>query len=472
MANDELCRLSAAELRHRYSRRELSPVDVTEAVLARIERLNPSLGAFCTLVPEAALAEARQAEAAIQRSEPQGLLHGVPVSIKDLLPTRGIRTTRGSLLYADWVPEFEPPVVQRLRDAGAIVLGKTNTPEFGWKGVSSNRLFPPTRNPWSLERTAGGSSGGAGAAVAAGLGPIAQGSDGAGSIRIPSAFCGIFGHKPSFGLVPQVPTGATETLSHIGPMTRTVRDAALMLDVIVGPDDRDRNTIPRSVPSYTAPLETGIRGLRVAWSPDLGYARCDPEPRELAEAAARRFAELGCEVEEASPGLEDPYPILEPIYVGGQAGALHGRFAEVRDQLDPGLATMIENGQHLTAGDFVAAMLARAGLWERLHGFMQRYDLLLTPAVAVTAFPHGRDWADTVGGEATEHFVAWTPYTYPFNLTGQPAATVPCGFSSDGLPVGLQIVGRRWADVTVLQAARAFEQLQPWGERWPDEAAS
>jgi aspartyl-tRNA(Asn)/glutamyl-tRNA(Gln) amidotransferase subunit A len=173
-------------------------------------------------------------------------------------------------------------------------------------------------------------------------------------------------------------------------------------------------------------------------------------------------------VEEASPGLEDPYPILEPIYVGGQAGALHGRYPEVRDQLDPGLATMIDGGQHLTAGDFVAAMLARAGLWERLHGFMQRYDLLLTPAVGVTAFPHGRDWADTVGGEPTAHFVAWTPYTYPFNLTGQPAATVPCGFSRDGLPVGLQIVGRRWADVTVLQAARAFEQLQPWGDRWPD----
>jgi aspartyl-tRNA(Asn)/glutamyl-tRNA(Gln) amidotransferase subunit A len=468
MDNAELCFLSATELVGRYGAGELSPVEVVEAVLERIGRLNPRLGAYCTVVEESARAEAKVAEAKQRRGEPLGALHGVPVSIKDLTLTKGIRTTRGSLLFRDYVPDFDPPLVERLRAAGAIVLGKTNTPEFGWKGVTDNRLFPPSRNPWQLERTAGGSSGGAGAAVAAGLGPLAQGSDAGGSIRIPASFCGIFGHKPSFGLVPQVPVSGGESLSHAGPMTRTVRDAALMLDVMAGPDARDRNSIPRPVASYVEGLEAGVAGLRVAWSPDLGYATVDPEVAERCAAAARRFEGLGCSLEEASPGLADPYPIMQPIYFGGLAGTFAGRYAEVRDQLDPGLAELIDQGNRLTAADFVAAMLQRAALWEQVRTFMERFDLLLTPTIATTAFELNRVAPASVGGKPLTSFIGWTPFTFPFNLTGQPAATVPCGFTAAGLPVGLQIVGRRWADDTVLRAAAAFEQAAPWAGRRPE----
>ena len=468
-SGSELCYLPALDLRARYRRRELSPVAVAEAVLDRVDALQPRLNAFVTVTRDRAMQQARAAERAY-RDGSAGPLAGIPLSIKDLVATRGIRTTMGSLLHRDWVPDFDAPVVERLLAAGAVLLGKTNTPEFGWKGETSNRVSGTTHNPWRHGRTPGGSSGGAAAAVAAGLGPIAQGSDGAGSIRIPSCFSGIFGIKPSFGLVPQYPASAVELLSHIGPMTRTVRDTALMLGVMAGADPRDPHSW--SPPhDYLEPLqgapERPAQPPRVAWSPNLGTAVVDPEVARVTAAAAQRFGELGYEVEEASPDVADPWQLINVMWCVGEAGVHGGRYPEVRDSLDPGLAAIIDTAHTYRALDLAAALRARHDYYHRMRAFMERYELLLTPTMPLPAFPAGLDKPERIGTTELDAGLSWTPFTYPFNLTGQPAATVPCGFTSDGLPVGLQIVGRRHADSTVLAAAAAFEVAHPWSHHRP-----
>jgi aspartyl-tRNA(Asn)/glutamyl-tRNA(Gln) amidotransferase subunit A len=378
----------------------------------------------------------------------------------------GIRTTRGSLRYKDSVSDFDAPIIERFHEAGAVILGKTNLPEFGWKGDSTNRIIGSTHNPWKHGRTAGGSSGGGTAALAAGLGPLAQGSDGAGSIRIPASFCGIYGLKPSWGLIPQYPASAVELLSHLGPMTRTVADAAVMLNVMAGADSRDRLSLPTDTDYLTA-LEADIAGLRVAWSPDLGYALVDPEVREIVAKAALRFEELGCHVEEAHPDLEDPWEsIVHVIWASTFAGLHLHDLDAVRDQIDPGLVTVIEQGLQLSGAEVAIAYAQRNDYYHVWRQFMERYDLLLTPALPVTAFPAGDDHPGQIDGQPTT-YLSWTAFTYPFNITGQPAASVPCGFASDGLPVGLQIVGRWRDDVTVLRASAAFEALAPWVEKRP-----
>ncbi|MGH2560447.1 MAG: amidase [Thermomicrobiales bacterium] len=467
MSADAICWRSATELIAHYRDRSLSPVEVTDAILRRIDRLNPLLTAYITVTPELALKQARVAEAAYQPGGSPGPLAGIPISIKDLTPTKGIRTTRGSLIDPDWVPDDDPPFVERVLAAGAVMLGKTNTPEFGWKGDSGNRIAGPTHNPWRQGRTAGGSSGGAAAAVAAGLGPLAQGSDGAGSIRIPCGFCGIFGIKPSFGLIPQYPPSAVGDLSHLGPITRTVRDAALMLTVTAGADARDRLSWTSGIDYLTSMAGGAIAGLRVAWSPDLGYAPVEPAVREATEVAARRFIDLGCVVEEATPELLDPWDIVHPIWSAGMAGLHATNLDEVRDKLDPGRLAVIEQGQTYSAVDLANAFQRRNTYAEGMHRFMESYDLLLTPTLPCTAFPAGDDHPGQIAGQQTT-YLNWTPFTYPFNLTGQPAATVPCGVDGDGLPVGLQIVGRWHDDVTVLRAAAAFEEVAPWAYHRPD----
>jgi aspartyl-tRNA(Asn)/glutamyl-tRNA(Gln) amidotransferase subunit A len=370
------------------------------------------------------------------------------------------------LLYKDWVPDYDAPIIERLHEAGAVMLGKTNLPELGWKGDSTNRIIGSTHNPWKLGRTAGGSSGGGTAAVAAGLGPLAQGSDGAGSIRIPSSFCGIYGLKPSWGLIPQYPASAVELFSHLGPMTRTVADSALMLNIMAGADPRDRLSLPTET-DYLASLEGSITGLRVAWSPDLGYALIDPEVRDIVAKAALRFEELGCHVEEAHPNLEDPWEsIVHIIWASAFAGLHLHDLDAVRDQIDPGLVRVIEQGLQLSGAEVAIAYARRNDYYHAWRQFMERYDLLLTPALPVTAFPAGDDYPGEIDGQPTT-YLSWTAFTYPFNITGQPAATVPCGFASDGLPVGLQIVGRWRDDVTVLRASAAFEALAPWADKRP-----
>jgi aspartyl-tRNA(Asn)/glutamyl-tRNA(Gln) amidotransferase subunit A len=400
--------------------------------------------------------------------EALGPLHGVPFSVKDLLFTRRLPTTGGSRLFADHVPEEDDVAVERLKGAGAVLLGKTTTAELGHKAVTDSPLFGVTRNPWNPALTPGGSSGGAAAAVAAGLGPLALGTDDGGSIRIPAAFCGIYGFKPSFGRVPKFPVfRGCETFSHTGPMTRTVRDAALVLDAIAGPDDRDRWSLPADgAPPFIDACDAGIAGLSVAWSADLGRAVVDPEVADLCAAAAERFESLGCHVEVVTPTWDDP----EEIFRVMAAAELHAAWGAHLDDgdagLDRSLVAFLRFGRGVTAPQYLGAVHRRQDFWTDVQRFLARFDLLITPAVAVPPFPVGRAGLNEINGRAVSP-LSWIAFTYPFNLTGQPAATVPVGFTAAGLPVGLQIVGRRFADRTVLAASAAFEAAAPWASATP-----
>ncbi|HLW61702.1 MAG TPA: amidase [bacterium] len=462
-----LCYTPATELAGAIKNKKLSPVEVVDAVLARIDRLNPALNAFCTVTADAARTAAKDAEAAVMRGDRLGILHGVPVSIKDLIMTKGVRTTWGSKMFEHYVPEEDAPVVERLRQAGAIGLGKTNTPEFGFKGVTDNPVFGPSRNPWSLGHTPGGSSGGGAAAVAAGLGPLSVGTDGGGSIRIPCSCCGIFGLKPTLGLVAAAPTyGGLETLSHTGPMTRTVRDAALMLNAITGPDPRDLSSLPADGTDYLAELDRGVSGLRLAWTPDWGYAPVDPEVRRIAEAGVKHFADAGCRVDAATPGFPSPEGAFDVLFSASIAARLGDKLTEWGDRFDPGLVTMINRGMRWTAVDFINAANCRRTLGESFRRCFARYDLVLTPTLAAPPLPVGVNLYEEIGGRKVA-LTGWFAFTYPINMTGFPAATVPCGRTSEGLPVGLQIIGPRLADALVLRAAAAFEAAAPWAVTRP-----
>ena len=468
MHDEDLCFRSAVDLAADIRSRRLSPVELARAVTARIDALNPALNCFCTATPDIALEQAKEAEDAVMRGRALGPLHGIPYSIKDLQPTKGIRTMRGSKIFEHNVPEDDTPLERRLRDAGGLFLGKTTTPEFGWKGATDSPLTGITRNPWNLDRTPGGSSGGASAQVAAGLGPLAQGGDGGGSIRIPSSFAGIFGIKPTTGVVAYLPMPHNDLLSHLGPMTRTVADAALMLSVMAGHDPADRfsDSVPHGARNFLADLDAGIEGKRVFFSPDLGYAKVDPEVAAATARAAARFEELGAEVEEGDPGLGNPTDFFIVIYQSSVAGGLVQHLDEWESEMDPGLVHMVRRGMEYSAVEYVQARIERLAFCDRLARLFEKYDYLLTPATAVTAFAVGQVAPDPERFEAEDLF-AWTPFSFPFNATGNPAASVPCGFTGDGLPIGLQIVGRPHEDQAVLQAAAAFERIAPWADRRP-----
>ena len=468
MANDELCWKSASELAAAIKRRKISPVEVVDAVLARIEKLNSALNAYCTVTADSARRGAKSAERALmKRGARLGPLHGVPFSIKDLIITKGVRTTWGTRLYADHVPEEDAPVVGRLKAAGGIMVGKTNTPMFGWIGATHNLLFGATRSPWNLDRTPGGSSGGAGAAVAAGMAPLAVGTDGGGSIRIPASFSGIFGLKPSYGRVPTYPPSAAWSLSHAGPMTRTVADAALMLNVIAGPDERDQYSLPPAGVDYVKGLKGSLRGLRVAWSSTLGFAQVvDPEVLAATERAARGFKAFGCRVDVVDVKFPDPSEAWNAIFCGGIATRLTPYFPDRRSDIDPGLVRIIEETLKWPPTKYVQAWFDRLAFWDAVRKLFVTYDLLLTPTVACPPFKVGLDNPTEIAGTPIQPY-GWIPFTYPFNMTGQPAASVPCGFTRDGLPIGLQIVGRRFDDRTVLRAAAAFEKARPWAGKKP-----
>jgi aspartyl-tRNA(Asn)/glutamyl-tRNA(Gln) amidotransferase subunit A len=432
--------VTAEELRRAFAARELSPVEIARAELDLIERVNPQLNAFVTVTPELALEGAAAAERAYATGT-AGPLAGIPATIKDLVQLAGVRCTMGSAVYADRVSATDDPLAARIRAAGAVILGKTTTPEYGWKGETTSPVSGSTFSPWRRDATPGGSSGGAAAAAAVGIGVVHQGGDGAGSIRIPSSFSGVFGIKPTFGTVPQP---SNSGLSSQGPIARTVGDAALLLEVMGEVRLRDE-------------LEQGISGLRVAWSGDLGYAAVDPAVRDLAGSAAQRFTELGCSVDEDGPGLADPWPVVDVIWSWSQS---RGEDERTLALADPGRRPVIERGWALTEEEHERAQAGRLEYREAMERFFDRYDLLLTPTLPVTAFAAGLDQPGTVAGRPTE-YLSWTAFTYPFNVSGSPAASVPCGML-DGLPVGLQIVGPRGADALVLRAARAFERLQPW----------
>lgn len=462
---DDLCFMPASELLARYRARQLSPVEITRAVLARIERVNPVINAYCRVDAEGALAAARQSEARWQRGESRGLLDGVPTSIKDIVLTKGWPTLRGSrTIDPNQTWDEDAPATARLREHGAVLLGKTTTPEFGWKGVTDSPLTGITRNPWNTAMTPGGSSGGASAQLAAGLGQLAIGTDGGGSIRIPSGLAGVVGLKPSFGRVPAYPLSPFGTVAHLGPMARTVRDAALMLNVLALPDARDWFALPPDDRDYVADLDSGVKGLRVAFSPALGYARVDPEVAAIVADAARVFTDLGAIVEQTDPGFADPTPIFR---IHWRVGAFNGLRTIPREKhalMDQGLVSEIEAGSRIGLAEYLDAVAARGQLGVHMRKFHTRYDLLLTPALAVPAFEVGRL---TPPGPDGGDWTGWTPFTYPFNLTQQPAASVPCGFTKGGLPVGLQIVGPMHNDALVLRAAYAFEQARPLHDRRP-----
>ncbi len=473
-AND-ICRMDAVTLASNIRAKELSPVEVVEAVLARAEVLEPVLHAFCTPTPELARETARRLEAELMAGHDVGPLAGVPVGIKDLVCTRGIPTVSGSVAYKDFVPEEDDVVVERLKNAGAIILGKTNVPEFGYSGAGHNPVFETTRNPWNAALTPGGSSAGSGAAVASGMGPFAIGSDGGGSIRIPAAHSGIYGIKASMGRVPLYPgarderypgVSSWEGLEHIGPLSRTVADSALMLSVIAGPDDRDRHTLPAADFNWMECLDGDLRGLRVAYSSDWGYAAVDPEVRRVVGEAVKVFErDLGCVVEEAHPGWEDPY------YAFWGLVALESDLRGMRElvdkypgQMSPHLVDFLQ--RPWTAEDLTNSVMARKALVNKMWKFMRKYDLLLTPTLACPPFPIHMQGPEKIEGRMVEPF-RWLPFTYPMNMTGQPAASVPAGWTEDGLPVGLQIVGRHLDDPLVLKASAAFEAAKPWRHRWP-----
>ncbi len=387
------------------------------------------------------------------------------LSPSDLIPTAGVPTEYGSHVMRGHVPDTDAPVVTRLKEAGAIILGKTTTSEFGWKGVSQSPLTGITSNPWKLGFNEGASSDGAGAAAAAGLGPLHQGSDGAGSIRMPSHFCGIFGIKPSYGRVPNWPVRNNDQSSHLGPLTRTVADAALMLKVMSGPHSWDHTSLESEPEDYQTLLSSGIRGLRVAFSPDLGHARVDPEVSEIVSRAVKVFTDLGCNVEEVTPpfGIEGPdlvrffWPVHE---------SYANYFPEWESQMDPGLVASIRAGQGKSAEDYLAMRSRKLNYVFQIQRFLEEWDLLLTPCVSVAAFPADRLQPEHWPQDSWD-WISWAEFSYPFNMNGSPAASVPCGFTADGLPVGLQIVARRFDDLAVLRASAAFEQASPWAEERP-----
>jgi aspartyl-tRNA(Asn)/glutamyl-tRNA(Gln) amidotransferase subunit A len=460
----EVAYLTASEMLAGFRAGTLSPVEATEAVLARIEEADPAVNAFCLVTAEEALAAARESEERWRRHEPRGRLDGVPVSVKDVLLTRGHPTLRGSRSIDPRGPwPDDSPSVARVREHGGVMVGKTTTPELGWKGVTDNPLTGVTRNPWDPSRTPGGSSGGAAAAVALGMAPLALGTDGGGSVRIPAAFTGVFAHKPTYGRVPHFPASPFGTLAHVGPLTWSVEDAELLLEVISGPDSRDWSALPPPTPVASA--EPDLGDLRIAFSPALGYASVDPEVAAAVEKAVAVFAELGARVEMVDPGFADPVEAFHVLWFAGAAKSVERLTAAQRAELDPGLREICEQGERHSALDYLTATACRMELGRIMGRFHEEYDLLLTPALPIPAFEAG---AEVPSGAAEPRWTSWTPFTYPFNMTQQPAASVPCGFTSAGLPVGLQVVGPRHADARVLAACRAFERVRPWHDRRPD----
>jgi aspartyl-tRNA(Asn)/glutamyl-tRNA(Gln) amidotransferase subunit A len=464
MSNDVL-RMSAVELLAAYKKGSLSPVEATKAMLEQIERVDSHVNAWCLVDPDTTLQYARESEQRYRQGEPTGQVDGVPVAVKDVFLTPMWPTRKGSkVIEPGSTLDKQSPATAALARNGYVPLGKTTTPEFGWKGVTDSPLCGATHNPWNPDKTAGGSSGGSGAAVALGQGPLALGTDAGGSIRIPAAFCGVVGHKPTFGEVPHWPASPFGTLAHAGPMTWTVEDCALMMNVLTEPDPRDSQAAPRRKVDYLAELREGVEGWKIAYTPDLGHVNLDPEVNAAFREALKVFESLGATVVEADPSFSDPIGAFGHLFYGGAANAMRDLGAKKRELMDPELVKVAEKAAKLSMLDYLGAVNVRTALGERMCQFHRKYDLLLTPTLPITAFKTGRevpeDWPST-------RWPSWTPFTYPFNMTGQPALSVPCGFSREGLPIGLHLVGPRFSDERVLRAGYAYQQAAPLTDKRP-----
>ena len=466
--NTDICFSSAVELVERIRRRDVSACEVMAAFLAQIERVNPLVNAIPTLLPERAEAEAEAADRALVVGEAVGPLHGLPIAIKDLVPTRGIRTTFGSPIYADHVPDQDEIIVERLRAAGAIVIGKTNTPEFGAGSQTFNPVFGKTRNPYALDRTCGGSSGGGAVALACGMLPIADGSDLGGSLRNPASFCNVVGFRTSPGRVPHWPSeDIWEPLSVQGPMARDTADAALLLSAIAGPDPRVPIAIDEPGERFRTPLERDFAGTRVAWSPDLGRYEVEPEVVEVCERSLSALNDLGCTVEPAHPDLSDADEIFQVLRAWKTAAGKEADYRAHKDRLKDTVIWNIERGLPLTGLEVANAIAKRSALYQRACEFFETYEYLVLPAVQVLPFSVDVPWVREINGKTMETYIDWMGLCYAITVTGHPAISVPCGFSREGLPVGLQIVGRHHHDFAVLQLAHAFEQATVHGKRRP-----
>lgn len=466
MSEDDLCFAAATELAAWVRAKQVSPTEIARAVLDRIDRLDASVNAFARPTPDLALEMARNAERAVARGDATGALHGVPVTIKDLFDLKGFPTQRGSFSQADQIADNDSPVAERLKSAGAVIVGKTTTSEFGWSGMSRSPLTGITHNPWRDGFNAGGSSAGAAAGAAMAFGPLHQGSDGAGSIRMPSHFCGVFGFKPTWGRVPHVPVRNNDLVSHVGPISRTVADAALFLDATAGVHPFDHTSLAVSDCAFSAGLDKDVGELKVAFSADLGHARVDGDVTDLVERGARDFESFGCRIEAVTPPWGKDGPELARFFWAVHESPLAEHLDAWEDRMDPGLVACIRAGSGHSAETYLAMRARKLAYIERIHRFMADWDLLLTPSVSVAAFPaerlqpahwpaHPWDW------------LSWSEFCYPFNMSGLPAASVPCGFTADGLPVGLQIIGKRADDSLVLGAAAAFERARPWAQHPP-----
>ena len=463
---DDLCYASATEVAARIRTKALSPVELLRTLLDRIDRVDDRVNAFADLTPDIALDMAERAESAVMAGSDLGPLHGVPVTIKDLHDLHGRPIEQGSRTQVGTISAQDSPVAARLKAAGAVILGKTTTSEFGWCGVSRSPLTGTTHNPWKHGFNAGASSAGAGAAAAAGFGPLHQGSDGAGSIRMPSHFCGVFGFKPTWGLIPHVPVRNNDQVSHVGPIARTVADAALFLNATAGAHPFDHTSLVAHQTDYLAGLDADIGGLAIAFSADLGHARVDPEVAAIVEAGARLLESFDCRVEPVTPSWGPDGHELGRFFWAVHESPLAVHLDQWEEAMDPGLVACIRAGRGHSAEAYLAMRARKLAYVERIHRFMADWDLFVTPAVSVPAFPaerlqpahwpqHPWDW------------LSWAEFSYPFNMAGLPAASVPCGFTPEGLPVGLQIVGKRAADHLVLRAASTIERARPWSLRRP-----
>ena len=452
--------------------KELSPVEITKLYLERIEKLDSNLNSYLTVTADIALSAAQKAETEVMGGGELGALHGIPISIKDLQMTKGVRTTGGSLAYKDRIPEADCAVVERVLKAGAIMLGKTNSPEFGLLGANENRLGDPCRNPWNVDRTSGGSSGGAGASIVAGLTSLATGGDGGGSIRIPASFNGIYGIKPTQGRVSSFSGALTSPLANYlsqqGPLTRTVKDSALLLQVLAGYDSRDPGSLRAPVPNFLDSATREISGLKIGWSPDYGYASVDSEVLSITESAANVFTELGCTVIESNLKLEGAFDTWFTLFAAGAFATQGHLLDDEKDPLTWYARYAIEHGSKTTGADYVKAVGERDRMIQLFEDEFEKFDIILSPTMAVTAFPTDA-YPETIGGEEPYPNPEWgfLPFTHPINTIGYTAASVPCGFDTDGMPVGLHVLGKHGDEETVLAVSAAFEEAKPWIQHRP-----
>ncbi|MFW9825284.1 MAG: amidase [Candidatus Thorarchaeota archaeon] len=469
MNKEDICFMPAWQMKEKVASQEISSQEITEFIIERIEKINPIVNAYCTTTFDLAREMAKDADERVKKKEKLPNLNGIPTSIKDLMAVKGVRTTQGSRIFENNIAERDSITVKRLKKAGCVILGKTNTPEFGFKGATDNIIFGATLNPWNLEKTSGGSSGGAAVSVASGMGPLAQGSDGGGSIRHPACFCGTYGLKPTFGRVPR-DSGAFKIdmgLSVIGPITNYVADAALMLDIMKGPSERDRTSLPNENINYFEHLNEKPKKLKIGYSLDLGFAKVvDPEVKKVVEQSVYTFESFGWDVQKAKFNGTDPSSAFSAHWLVAYGYNFQPFLEEWKDKIDPTLLTWVEAGLRYPASTLPLAMKVRTDFYESVYETFKNYDILVTPTTACAAFELGVAAPTEINGIAVSQ-TGWQPFTFPFNFTGHPAASIPCGWATGNLPIGMQIVGKRFDELLVLQVSKAFEEIAPWQKKKP-----